>query len=151
MKYCVKCGAELCDEAVVCPKCGCMVDGSLVEKDFPGKIEEKKAEPVVAAEKRSHTWLSLVLGILAVVFTLVRLINNIGFWQEAYWRFWNNASNTLYDIGINEAIVPITVIISAVQLRSKNKVMPIIGLILGCLAFTLSIADIIFGIFFIYY
>ena len=84
----------------------------------------------------------------AVVFTLVRLINNIGFWQE---RFWNNASNTLYDTGINEAIVPITVIISAVQLRSKNKVMPIIGLVLGCLAFTLSIADIIFGIFFIYY
>lgn len=148
MKYCVKCGAELCDEAVVCTKCGCMVDGRLVEKDFPGKIEEKKAEPVVAAEKRSYTWLSLVLGILAVVFTLVRLINNIGFWQE---RFWNNASNTLYDIGINEAIVPITVIISAVQLRSKNKVMPIIGLVLGCLAFTLSIADIIFGIFFIYY
>lgn len=148
MKYCVKCGAELCDEAVVCPKCGCMVDGRLVEKDFPGKIEEKKIEPVVAAEKRSHTWLSLVLGILAVVFTLVRLINNIGFWQE---RFWNNASNTLYGIGINEAIVPITVIISAVQLRSKNKVMPIIGLVLGCLAFMLSIADIIFGIFFIYY
>ncbi|MDY5820066.1 MAG: hypothetical protein SPJ70_02005 [Candidatus Borkfalkiaceae bacterium] len=42
MKYCVKCGAELCDEAVVCPKCGCMVDGRLVEKDFPGKIEKKK-------------------------------------------------------------------------------------------------------------
>ena len=151
MKYCVKCGAELCDEAVVCPKCGCMVDGRLVEKDFSEKIAEKKAESVVAAEKRSHTWLSLVLGILAVVFTLVRLINNIGLWQEAYWRFWNNASNTLYDIGINEAIVPITVIISAVQLRSKNKVMPIIGLVLGCLAFMLSIADIIFGIFFIYY
>ncbi len=23
MKYCTKCGAELYDEAVVCPKCGC--------------------------------------------------------------------------------------------------------------------------------
>lgn len=26
MKYCTHCGAELCDEAVVCVKCGCKVD-----------------------------------------------------------------------------------------------------------------------------
>lgn len=23
MKYCCKCGSELCDEAIVCPNCGC--------------------------------------------------------------------------------------------------------------------------------
>ena len=27
MKYCAKCGNELLDEAVVCPKCGCAVEG----------------------------------------------------------------------------------------------------------------------------
>lgn len=26
MKYCSQCGAQLVDEAVVCPKCGCAVD-----------------------------------------------------------------------------------------------------------------------------
>ena len=26
MKYCSKCGSEIADEAVVCPKCGCAVD-----------------------------------------------------------------------------------------------------------------------------
>ncbi len=26
MKYCTKCGAELHDEAVVCPNCGCKAD-----------------------------------------------------------------------------------------------------------------------------
>lgn len=26
MKYCVKCGNELMDEAFICPKCGCQVD-----------------------------------------------------------------------------------------------------------------------------
>lgn len=26
MKYCSKCGNELLDEAVICPKCGCQVD-----------------------------------------------------------------------------------------------------------------------------
>ena len=28
MKYCVKCGAEMVDDAVLCVKCGCMVDGA---------------------------------------------------------------------------------------------------------------------------
>ena len=27
MKYCSKCGNELVDEAIVCPKCGCAVNG----------------------------------------------------------------------------------------------------------------------------
>ena len=29
MKYCSKCGKELFDEAVICPNCGCAVDGSV--------------------------------------------------------------------------------------------------------------------------
>ena len=28
MKYCAHCGAQLVDEAVVCPKCGCAVNAS---------------------------------------------------------------------------------------------------------------------------
>ncbi len=28
MKYCAKCGNELLDDAVVCPKCGCAVEGT---------------------------------------------------------------------------------------------------------------------------
>lgn len=28
MKYCTKCGNELYDEAVICPKCGCAVEGT---------------------------------------------------------------------------------------------------------------------------
>lgn len=32
MKYCEKCGAEIMDEAVVCPKCGCSVKSAKAEK-----------------------------------------------------------------------------------------------------------------------
>ena len=32
MKYCTKCGNELLDEAVVCPKCGCPVDVTSTQK-----------------------------------------------------------------------------------------------------------------------
>lgn len=32
MKYCAKCGEELVDEAVICPKCGCEVEGARAPK-----------------------------------------------------------------------------------------------------------------------
>ncbi len=32
MKYCEKCGAELLDEAIVCPKCGCSVKSTKAER-----------------------------------------------------------------------------------------------------------------------
>ncbi|MBQ9888681.1 MAG: NINE protein [Bacteroidales bacterium] len=41
MKFCTKCGAELHDEAVICPKCGCAVspasnalDNSISDKNW---------------------------------------------------------------------------------------------------------------------
>ena len=32
MKYCVHCGNELLDDAVICPKCGCRVPNIKEEK-----------------------------------------------------------------------------------------------------------------------
>ncbi|MBQ9079602.1 MAG: NINE protein [Clostridia bacterium] len=42
MKYCSHCGSELLDEAVICPKCGCAVEGA------------KKPETVVNASPKSR-------------------------------------------------------------------------------------------------
>ena len=36
MKYCQKCGAELVDEAVVCPSCGCAQGKTVTETDGGG-------------------------------------------------------------------------------------------------------------------
>lgn len=35
MKYCTKCGNELYDEAVLCPKCGCPVQNTSISTDKP--------------------------------------------------------------------------------------------------------------------
>ena len=35
MKYCTKCGNDLVDEAVVCPKCGCAVPGTIYATNKP--------------------------------------------------------------------------------------------------------------------
>ena len=52
MKYCDKCGNELNDEAVVCPKCGCAAKPSEhKEKEFKeaGKATAKKILMLAAA------------------------------------------------------------------------------------------------------
>lgn len=33
MKFCSKCGKELCDEAIICTGCGCSVEGTQGESD----------------------------------------------------------------------------------------------------------------------
>lgn len=128
MKYCVKCGAELCDEAVVCPKCGCMVDGRLVEKDFPGKIEEKKIAPTVADNQQTHTWVSMVLGILALIYSLSSLIFRVSLGE-----LFN------YLVCLSDSIIPVAIIVSIYQLRTPKKAMPIIGLIFGAIAYIMRI------------
>ena len=40
MKYCSKCGAELVDEAVVCPKCGCNVAPAVTSTPQPVQPQE---------------------------------------------------------------------------------------------------------------
>jgi len=43
MKYCSHCGNELLDEAIICPKCGCAVEGS-----------KKSAEEIVNGSDKSR-------------------------------------------------------------------------------------------------
>ena len=43
MKYCVKCGNQLLDEAVLCTKCGCTVNSEFkVTQDRGDRIEKTK-------------------------------------------------------------------------------------------------------------
>ena len=50
MKYCEKCGNELLDEAVMCPKCGCSAGKSQTEKqrDEQAKNQTKGALLILA-------------------------------------------------------------------------------------------------------
>lgn len=44
MKYCKQCGAELAEEAVICPKCGCAVeDKALVARAPIGQLKTNKS------------------------------------------------------------------------------------------------------------
>ena len=54
MKYCTKCGNELFDEAVICPKCGCPVQGGT---EAPAGAPSEK--------RRSHLTTGLILNNIA--------------------------------------------------------------------------------------
>ena len=60
MKYCSKCGNELLDEAVICPKCGCSVEN---KTDSTAKI--------LKANKRSKITSAIILDIVAFILSLV--------------------------------------------------------------------------------
>ncbi len=59
MKFCQKCGRELLDEAVICPGCGCAVKDNSTEAAVGAAAEPKK------------TQVSLILGIIGIVFAWV--------------------------------------------------------------------------------
>lgn len=56
MKYCSKCGNELLDEAVICPKCGCAAGGA---DQVPDKL--------IADKRRSHLSAGLILNNIAAI------------------------------------------------------------------------------------
>lgn len=58
MKYCSHCGAEHCDEAVVCTKCGC----PLVAPAAGQVVQPKK----VRTREEKFALTSMILGIIAV-------------------------------------------------------------------------------------
>lgn len=57
MKFCTKCGNELFDEAVVCPKCGCPVPDSAAKS--------------TSEKQRSHLTTGMILNNLAGIFNLL--------------------------------------------------------------------------------
>ena len=61
MKYCSKCGNELLNEAVICPKCGCPADN--------GKNVSKKSTV------GSKVITALVLNVIAFVIALFTILN----------------------------------------------------------------------------
>ena len=65
MKYCSKCGKELFDEAIVCPGCGCPVEGASVEAPKTQSAETKKSLRTVSKVFMLITTISAGLALIA--------------------------------------------------------------------------------------
>ena len=63
MKYCEKCGNQLLDEAIMCPKCGCAVAGKQ-----PTKAQDEYAK------KQAKGAVMIIAAIAIVIFVIVAAI-----------------------------------------------------------------------------
>ena len=89
MKYCRNCGNELCDEAVICPKCGCSVDNM--------NMGLNQSQPSATSEKYS---VMCILGfVFAFIESVVGLVLSIIAYNEAK-NSDNKKSLTLSKAGI---------------------------------------------------
>jgi len=75
MKYCAKCGAEIMDEAVVCPKCGCLVDNG----------ESKKNASSDNSTLKTIAKVFMIVGTISLGFGLIPLAWCIPM-TLSYWR-----------------------------------------------------------------
>ncbi len=71
MKFCTKCGTELLDEAVICTKCGCMVDGARAPAV---KAPKSRADGLLdVTEKKPSTLLSVFNFVFAILVSIALL------------------------------------------------------------------------------
>lgn len=73
MKYCSKCGNELLDEAVICPKCGCAVETA--------SSTTSSANQLLKVNKQGKITTAIILIIIAFVLSLVSCLIC---WQSGY-------------------------------------------------------------------
>ena len=67
MKYCEKCGNQLLDEAIMCPKCGCAVAGKQ-----PTKEQNEKAK------NQAKGAIMVIAGIGIIIATIIAVIIQMG-------------------------------------------------------------------------
>ncbi len=109
MKYCTKCGAELVDEAVVCTKCGCIVDPSFQMQQTQKPEKESKAIGILA----------IVFGALGGIAGLILSIVGICIYKEPA-----NRRNCYIGLGLFIAWIFIFIIYYAVIISTLGTTIP---------------------------
>lgn len=117
MKFCAKCGKELMDDAVLCPHCGCTVDGAPAKK--------VKSE---SSQSAKSGWVPLVFGILGLVYGILVLMASLGI-SSLY------PASFLILLGLG--LTGILAIIYAIPLLNKKNVFGIIGFCFGVISIIL--------------
>lgn len=67
MKYCEKCGNQLLDEAIMCPKCGCAVAGKQPTKEQNEKSKNQAKRAIM-----------IIAGIGIIIATIIAVIIQMG-------------------------------------------------------------------------
>ncbi len=134
MKFCSKCGNELRDEAVLCPKCGCMVPGKKISGQSTNVQkkstidEEQKIEKQATTSNSKIGWMAFTFGILSLVHAILYLID-----ITTSIALFDSLRSFVINVGIRST--PLLAIITSIKgLTEEKNVYLILGLIFGCIA-----------------
>ena len=129
MKYCSKCGNELMDEAVLCTKCGCLIEmQQQVNQQTNSGVKEK------SADNKEFGWASLVVAIIGFVATII--------WVAEIDKYYSILGSFCLYSGINSCSV-IAIVLSSIRLKTKNIAIQISSLVLGCLCLLIILISIL--------
>ncbi|MBQ9761020.1 MAG: hypothetical protein IJW16_06700 [Clostridia bacterium] len=90
MKYCTKCGAEIFDDAVICIKCGCAVEGGIseqpIQKAVQNSTDEKKAGNTLLPV---FNFVFSIASIFSVFFLITSVLESHISIYGSYYRYGN--------------------------------------------------------------
>lgn len=85
MKYCSHCGAEILDEAVICPKCGCAVEGGILDQ----KKKEETPKTVKTTESlKNNPWEIVALSSFGFLFLSIFIGSLVGDYASGLGMLW---------------------------------------------------------------
>ena len=142
MKFCTKCGAELFDEAVICVKCGRMVERPAPEttpstpKDPPSAAIERKPSLILVISNFAH----FIATSLLVLF-LILSVGMSGVYSSAYtkpkYRYVTSAGTILDSITVDVY----SYLHPAYELLILAFIFGVISFLFGIVSFVMTLAE----------
>ena len=115
MKFCSKCGNQLLDESVICPRCGCQVENFAVKRvakqqsgNIPGLIGINFA-----------FWALLIISLFCILFCLVTpYITNYG---SAYSYIHFNMGSAISAVSFSSSQLIVSLVGFVLRVSSSNR------------------------------
>ena len=141
MKFCTKCGAELFDEAVICVKCGRMVEQRLAPQAAPPVYAEPVRVQKAAGEASLFLTVSSFVHTLAVALSLFFSMLSLGL---AYVSSYASTTPNYYSSG--SALRSVSVTVSTYFYPDSDLLVPAIifagvSFIFGTIAFIMTLVE----------
>ena len=149
MKYCAKCGNELIDEAIVCTKCGCMVEAA-PQVYKPKPVPQKYSAPAAPVTESNVSWVTLAAGIFSFSLLFFFLFDYFTLGTSAQYMSSTSVVGRFIVKTIMHTICIIATssiaILTGYKSIASKKAIAIIGFVLGIIPLFTIVLVAIFGI-----
>ena len=143
MKYCVKCGNEMVDDAVICLKCGCMINQETQLQN--NAIIQKKQNNFNPQSKIKNNEINL--EVMPLILGIIGLISSSIFWMSSfeYTKFISIMNSICTYTGC--LFIGLFAIIESIKIiSSKKSTYAILGLIFGIVSLLSNVINCVYDV-----